>query len=379
MSAENKIAYIHSDLFLTYCNKLPKVKQRASIVHSLIEAYGLLKLENISIVEPEAATVHDLTRFHSKDYVTCLQKASECCDDSEMEDDFEAYGIGFDCPSFEDFYDCLSNIAGGTLKAAQCLNNKSHSIAINWAGGWHHAHRDEAAGFCYVNDIVLGILKLKERFPKVLYIDLDLHHGDGVQEAFFHTPSVFTLSFHKYAAGFFPGTGSCFEVGEGKGKHHTLNIPLLDGINDKLFAEIVKLVVKDVNSYFQPDAIVCQCGVDGLAGDPMNSFNLTQYGLAACVHYISSLQRPLLLLGGGGYNFPNAARCWTYITAMLLNRKLPSNIPEHEFFLKYGPDYSLEIAPHDFRPNKNSGRYIKGVLSVFKGNLEKMADVWNSK
>ncbi|CAB3987103.1 histone deacetylase 8-like [Paramuricea clavata] len=229
MSTERKIAYVYSDEFIHYCNQLPKVKQRASLVHSLIEAYGLLNLNNISIVQPEAATFKELAKFHSKDYITCLQKADDC-DEHDVEESLEEFGIGYDCPAFEDFYKCLTMVAGGTLKAVECLDNKSHSIAINWCGGWHHAHR----------------------------------------------------------------------------------------------------VVKEVNSYFQPDAIVCQCGVDGLAGDPMNSFNLTQYGLGASVHYISSLEKPLLLLGGGGYNFPNAARCWTYITAMVLGKKLPEDIPDHE-------------------------------------------------
>lgn len=372
MAGMRKVAYIHSEEFIAQCGRLPKYKKRASLVHSLIEAYGLLNLNNISIVEPLPATAKDLARFHSGDYVKCLQKADCDEDDDNSIEYLLKFGLGYDCPAFDGIYECLSMVAGGTLKAAECLKNESHSIAINWSGGWHHAHRDEASGFCYVNDIVLGILKLKERFPRILYIDLDLHHGDGVQEAFFYTSSVFTVSFHKYTSGFFPGTGSCFEVGEGKGKHHNLNIPLLDGINDKLFTQLVKNVVDEVLNVFTPEAIVCQCGVDALAGDPMNCFNLTHQGLGECVNHLTTLHLPLLLLGGGGYNFPNAARCWTYLTAMVLGKSLPNDIPEHVNFVKYGPDYNLEILPHHFRENKNSGRYLKGLLSVIKDNLQNM-------
>ncbi|XP_046847853.1 histone deacetylase 8-like isoform X3 [Xenia sp. Carnegie-2017] len=369
MSSSTKVSYIFSHEFLQCCDQLPKLKGRASIVHSLIKAYGLLNLPNLSVLQPVPASGKDLERFHSKGYVSCLQKAEENENEEDFEKLLEEFGIGYDCPVFEDLYHCLSMVAGGTLRAAESLNSSLFATAINWCGGWHHAHRDEASGYCYVNDIVLGILKLKEKFKKILYIDLDLHHGDGVQEAFFYTPSVFTLSFHKYTDGFFPGTGSCFEIGLGKGKHHCLNIPLLDGMNDSLFVQLVNFVVKELNEAFQPDAIVCQCGVDGLVGDPMNSFNLTHHAFISSIRYISSLRKPLLLLGGGGYNFPNAAKCWTLITAMILDKSLPNDIPEHKFFTKYGPDYTLAISPHHFKKNKNSANYLARLLPVLKGNL----------
>jgi len=122
--------------------------------------------------------------------------------------------------------------AGGTLDAARRLNHKSCDIAINWAGGLHHAKKCEASGFCYINDLVLGILELLKYHARVLYIDIDVHHGDGVEEAFYFTDRVMTVSFHKYGDLFFPGTGDIKDIGEREGKYYAINIPLKDGIDD---------------------------------------------------------------------------------------------------------------------------------------------------
>lgn len=138
-----------------------------------------------------------------------LQKVSEqdpndfCLNESIISEDF---GIGYDCPAFPNIYETISHIAGSTLTAAKAIANAKCSIAINWFGGWHHSHQSEASGYCYVNDIVIAILYLLQKgFQKILYVDLDLHHGDAVENAFSHTSKVMTVSFHKYELGFFPG------------------------------------------------------------------------------------------------------------------------------------------------------------------------------
>lgn len=135
-----------------------------------------------------------------------------------------------------------------TPAAAQRLANGTSDIAINWAGGLHHAKKREASGFCYINDIVLAILELLRSVPRVLYIDIDCHHGDGVEEAFYTTDRVMTCSFHKFGE-YFPGTGTLEDRGRGKGKGYAVNVPLKDGITDESFKSVfepVSLVVIEV-------------------------------------------------------------------------------------------------------------------------------------
>lgn len=138
-----------------------------------------------------------------------IQKVNEADENDIASDDNlnnETFGIGYDCPAFPKIYETILEIAGSTLTAAKAITNLKYLTAINWFGGWHHAHQEEASGYCYVNDVVIAILfLLQSGFQKILYIDLDLHHGDGVENAFIHTSKVMTLSFHKYDVGFFPG------------------------------------------------------------------------------------------------------------------------------------------------------------------------------
>nr|CAD7406824.1 unnamed protein product [Timema cristinae] len=237
--------------------------------------------------------------------------------------------ISYDCPLITHIYDFVKTIAGGSLTAAQQLVDETANIAVNWCGGWHHAQRDKAEGFCYVNDIVIAIQKLREKYDKVLYIDLDIHHGDGVENAFLITKKVLTLSFHKHGPGFYPGSGAIADTGSGNGKLYSINVPLKDGIKDDLFFQIFDSVTSKVLHVFRPNAVVVQCGADCLNKDPIGTFNLTPKGLGECICKVLAWKLPLLFLGGGGYNLANTARYWTYLTSILLDQKIPSEIPEH--------------------------------------------------
>uniref|UniRef100_A0A8D0FTD6 histone deacetylase n=1 Tax=Strix occidentalis caurina TaxID=311401 RepID=A0A8D0FTD6_STROC len=204
--------------------------------------------------------------------------------------------------------------------------------------------KDEASGFCYLNDAVLGILRLRQKFDRVLYIDLDLHHGDG--------------------------TGDVTDVGLGKGRYYSVNVPIQDGIQDEKYYQICETVLKEVYAAFNPDAVVLQLGADTIAGDPMCSFNMTPEGVGKCLKYVLQWQLATLILGGGGYNLANTARCWTYLTGVILGRTLSSEIPDHEFFTEYGPDYVLEITP-SCRPDRNEPQRIQEILNSIKGELSK--------
>nr|XP_002733814.2 PREDICTED: histone deacetylase 8-like [Saccoglossus kowalevskii] len=363
------VCYLYSEEYIRLCNKLPKIPNRASMVHSLLEAYGLL--DPITVLRCRKATQHELTSFHTTDYIEYLQKINDEDDSEKVDEMSQEYGMGYDCPSMPGVYDLVGCVAGATIQAAQCLLDGTADVAINWFGGWHHAKRDEAAGFCYVNDVVLGILKLKEKFNRIMYIDIDLHHGDGVENAFSFTSKVMTVSLHKYAPGFFPSTGNQNDIGIGRGKFYTVNVPLYDGIQDVQYNSVFNRVLNEAKRCYNPEVIVLQCGVDTISGDPMCSFNLTPHGIGKCLKTTLDWKLPMLVLGGGGYNIPHTARCWAYLTSIVLGQEIPSEIPEHEYFTEYGPDYQLEIEP-SLRKNHNSDEYISNILTTISGNLQKI-------
>lgn len=246
--------------------------------------------------------------------------------------------------------------------AAQRIASGAADIAINWAGGLHHAKKREASGFCYINDIVLGILELLRSYPRVLYIDIDCHHGDGVEEAFYTTDRVMTASFHKFGE-YFPGTGTQEDKGRGKGKGYSVNVPFKDGITDEAFQSVFEPVslkfsgIRSVLTYvcskviarildvYQPSVVVLQCGADSLAGDKLGCFNLTMHGHANCVQFLRKQNVPLILLGGGGYTVKNVARTWTYETACALGieNDIDLNLPWNDYFEWFGPRYRLEV------------------------------------
>ncbi|XP_072711154.1 histone deacetylase 8-like [Ciconia boyciana] len=176
--------------------------------------------------------------FHMDTYLQHLQKVSEEGDNDHPES--VEYGLGYDCPATEGIFEYAATIGQShhhhspVASAPSPLLDGKCKVAINWPGGWHHEKKDEASGFCYLNDAVLGILRLCKKFDRVLYINLDLHHGDGVEDAFSFTSNM-TVSLHKFSPGFFPGTGDVTNVGLGKGCYYSVNVPIQDGIQDEKF------------------------------------------------------------------------------------------------------------------------------------------------
>lgn len=161
------------------------------------------------------------------------------------------------------------------------MDNKCE-IAINWSGGLHHAKKQEASGFCYINDCVLAILELLRVYERVLYIDIDCHHGDGVEEAFYTTDRVLTVSLHKFGD-YFPGTGALIDVGAESGKYYSVNFPMNDGIDDLSYELAFKPMMTEIMNRFKPSAVLLQCGTDSLSGDRLGLFNLSVRGHGECV------------------------------------------------------------------------------------------------
>ena len=361
------VGLVYSESHMRTCDIMPRTEGRCRLVHGLIQAYGLN--EKLVLITPQQASLKEMCSFHCRAYLEAMQ---EDADDAEIQGEESIFGLDYDCPSFEGMYEYAEAVAGGTLAAVSALCKKACSIACHWEGGWHHGHRDQASGFCYVNDIVLAILKLRDAgFQRVLYVDLDVHHGDGVQDAFSRTPDVMTVSFHHHSPGFFPGTGNLDDCGGGKGRFYSLNVPLGEGARDGTFIRVFSRVMAEVHCRFKPDAVVCQCGADSMAGDPLGAFNLTPDAMCQCLKQVVSWNIPLLVLGGGGYNFPNTARCWLRITAALVQQQCTEDIPEHSNFEKFGPDFTFHVIPSnrkDTNTTKDMDKLISTVLAYLSNH-----------
>lgn len=255
----------------------------------------------MNIYRPNRATMEDLCRFHADDYVTFLRNINDGnILTNEVKELTRRFSVGTkenDCPVFKGVYDLAQISTGGSLSAAANIVLGNSDIAINWSGGLHHAKKSEARGFCYVNDIVLCILELLKFHKRVLYIDIDVHHGDGVEEAFFTTDRVMTVSFHRFGDDFFPGTGGFNDMGAGRGKYYSINVPLKAGLDDDDYEKIFIPVMLKVMEVYEPTVIVLQCGADSLAGDRLGDFNLTLKGHGKCVEFMRRYNIPLILLG----------------------------------------------------------------------------------
>jgi histone deacetylase 8 len=378
-----RIAYIYDESLAAATDRIPHLNGRASLVHKLIEAFGLIQYMDVR--ESSLACDDDILTFHSTAYLEYLKSidededeevdtkdSSSSGDEEELNTSIENdFGLGYDCPLFRGMTKFTHRIVGGTLSAVEAII-EGYDVAINWTGGWHHAQRDEASGFCYVNDIVIGIQRLLRKFQRVLYVDLDAHHGDGVENAFSYSDKVMTLSFHNHEVGYYPGTGSVQDVGTGRGKFRQVNVPFKSGLIDEQFVRIFKSVFSLVFDKFGPQVVVVQCGADGLSGDPLGTFNLTEKALVESVRCILDRNVPTVFLGGGGYNLVNTAKAWTALSYVIVgteSKEIPQEIPEHDCFLQYGPDYVLSVGK-GLRKNENNESYLQGVVDKIKCNLE---------
>ena len=275
-----------------------------------------------------------------------------------------------DCPIFDYMYDYCQRYTAGTLMASDQIAQGNADIAINWAGGLHHAKKFEASGFCYINDCVLGILELLKTYQRVLYIDIDCHHGDGVEEAFLTTDRVMTVSFHKYGD-YFPGTGAISDIGTEKGKYYSVNFPLNDGVSDSSYEIAFKPVMREIINRFKPEAIQLQCGTDSLCGDRLGLFNLSIKGHGECVKFIKSFGIPMVLIGGGGYSLRNVARCWTYETSVAVGMDIENEIPQNEYSLYYHPANRIHVEVSN-QENMNKREDIEQNIKVIVDNMKQV-------
>ncbi len=321
-----KTAFVYSDAFagFKYSEEHPLKPVRLKLTYDLIRACRLLAEADSRLIEPPRARREDLLAFHTKEYVDLLQASNS----GEFLPGAEEYGLGpGDNPVFPGMFDWSVLIAGASLKAAEIVDSGEADVAFNIAGGLHHAHAASASGFCYINDPVLAIKNLVSRGRRVAYIDIDAHHGDGVQEAFYETDKVLTISLHETGRMLFPGSGFETETGKGSGKGFSVNIPLPPESDDEIFVHAFKETVPLLLETFKPDIVVSQLGVDTFMNDPLAHLNLTTNGFCDMVRMIRSLAPRWVALGGGGYDIANVARAWTLAWAIMNDVEAPDEIP----------------------------------------------------
>eukprot|EP00191_Tetraselmis_sp_GSL018_P004661 CAMPEP_0177599656 /NCGR_PEP_ID=MMETSP0419_2-20121207/13120_1 /TAXON_ID=582737 /ORGANISM="Tetraselmis sp., Strain GSL018" /LENGTH=422 /DNA_ID=CAMNT_0019092425 /DNA_START=487 /DNA_END=1756 /DNA_ORIENTATION=+ len=346
---------------------------RLCMTHHLVLGYGIH--ENLDVFRPRAVYPVELAQFHAEDYVDFLSRVTPDMMSENMQL-LQRFNLQEDCPVFEGVFDFCRKYTGASIDGCVKLNHGLVDTAINWAGGLHHAKRSEASGFCYINDLVLAVLELLKYHARVLYIDIDIHHGDGVEEAFYLTDRVMTVSFHKYGDFFFPGTGSIKDIGEYRGKNYSVNVPLNDGCDDETFLALFKPIMAKVMEMFQPGAVVLQCGADSLQHDRLGCFNLSIQGHADAVAYMKSFRVPMLVTGGGGYTKSNVARCWTKETAVLAGTEIPDDLPKCSYYEYFGPNFSLhkltEATYREYIDNKNTPEYVESIKQEVFQNLSRL-------
>ncbi len=304
--------------------------ERLGLAWRLMEAYGLTTLPGTKVHAPEPAPEAAVARYHAPEYIEMLK----ACNEGMPPRAAAFFGLGpGDNPVFPGVWDCARLVAGGSLLAADLVAKGAVDRVFHFAGGLHHAADQRASGFCYVNDAVLAIMRLRERGLRVAYVDIDAHHGNGVQAAFYRDPNVLTISTHERGERLFPGTGFVHEVGEGAGVGYSVNLPLEAYTDSSVYLPAFEEVVPPLLDAFRPDVVVAQLGVDAHRTDPLTHLQLDIQGFARAVRRIADLSPQLLALGGGGYDLQNVARGWTAAWAVMNDVELPNELPA-----SYAPD-----------------------------------------
>jgi len=322
-----KTALIYTNAYLDYDYgpTHPLRIIRLKLTYDLIKAYELLDLPSVQFIPTIKAEEKDLAAFHSEEYLEILKQANE----GHLTGSAYYFGLGpGDNPIFPGLYNFSLLLAGATLQAVDFVADEKGEIAFNMAGGLHHAMRSRASGFCYINDPVVGIMRLLSRGKRVAYIDIDAHHGDGVQKAFYETNQVLTISLHESGSTLFPGTGFEYEIGKGEGEGYSVNLPFPHDTDDGVYVWAFEEVVPELIHAFQPDVVVTQLGVDTFYDDPLTNLHLSILGYERVLKRIKDLAPRWVALGGGGYNISNVARAWTLAWAVMNGIELEEDLPE---------------------------------------------------
>ncbi len=302
----------------------PFKAHRYRLTFEVMERLGLLAPPGVKVVECPLAEEAELLLFHRPDYLARLREFSLA---EGARADFR-FGLGdVENPVFPGLYDWARLSCGGTLEAVRQVLDGGCRLAFNMAGGCHHAQPARASGFSYLNDAAVAIAGLVRRGLRIAYVDLDAHHGDAVQQAFYRSNRVLTISLHENGKDFYPQTGFVTEMGEGEGYGYAVNIPLLRHADDLIFEQAFSRAILPLLDAFRPDLLITQMGVDGLRTDPLTRLEFTTRSVEFASRAFLATGLPWVALGGGGYDSFNVARSWALFWGAANGAPLPDDLP----------------------------------------------------
>jgi acetoin utilization protein AcuC len=315
---------------------------------------------------PEPATDAELEWIHEPEYIATVRALSGRAGPGLADGlSATAYGLGLgDTPSFTGMHEAAAAVAGGSLRAVEAILTGEVEHAFHPGGGLHHAMPRRASGFCIYDDPALAIARARRAGLRVLYLDFDVHHGDGVQAIHWNDPEVVTISFHETGRSLFPGTGFVAELGGPDARGSKLNVPLDPGTGERGWLAAVERVVPEVADAFRPEILVSQHGSDGHAWDPLADLRLTTTAMGAAARLVDSIAHRWaggrwLATGGGGYDaYRVVPRVWSLVWLAGAHRDPPVRIPD-AWLERWAPDaesFGQAPLPERFEDPPNAGR-----------------------
>ncbi|MBI5968790.1 MAG: acetoin utilization protein AcuC [Deltaproteobacteria bacterium] len=391
--AENfKSVFIYSDELANfeYSPTHPFKPIRAKLTLELCRRYDLMERPWIRLVNPEPLDFAVMKEFHDEGYLKILQALNSGTLDGKhwpdllsgrkgdfltVDPEILKYGLGTeDNPIFSGVYDYAALTAGATFLGAKMIASGEVQVAFNPLGGFHHAGRAYAEGFCYVNDVAVAITHLLKEGWRVAFVDIDAHHGNGVQEAFYQENRVLVISFHESGRDLYPWSGFENEIGEGKGRGFTVNVPLPQNTDDEAFVRAFEEIGPPLLDAFAADIVVVELGADTHISDPLTHLSMTNFGYCQVVKKLVGVAPRVLALGGGGYDVYKTARSWTLAWGILNDLE-----PRDEYVgvvggMMFGPE--IEVGSlHDKtvymmgNTKERINREVDRVVSYIKQNV----------
>jgi len=345
---KRNVSFIYSDTLLSYHfhEEHPFNQKRVLLAKELLE--DINALEKSDICSPRKATEDELALFHDREYIEAVKKASN---GKLQENEGLEYGLGTeDTPIFNGMHEASSYLVGGSLTAVDQVLEGKVDHALNLGGGLHHGFKRKASGFCVYNDGAVAIKYIREKYNlRVLYVDTDAHHGDGVQWAFYDDPNVCTFSVHETGRYLFPGTGAVNERGIKEGHGYTFNLPIDAFTQDESFLDVYETALREIAEFFKPDVIVTQNGADAHSFDPLTHL----CGTMKIYERIPMLAQEMaheytggkwIALGGGGYDMWRVApRAWAQVwNVMKTGKPAKGKLPD-AWLMKWQKEAPIQL------------------------------------
>ena len=366
-----RAAFIYDDVLSRHALRSdhPMRPVRLRYTYELLQQYSAFDHPDAVLQNPRLATDQELLWLHTAEYLTAVKALS-----SDDAGNIDAVRFGFstqgDNPVYPNMFEAAALSTGASLVAAEMVSSKTVDAAFNISGGLHHAGPNQASGFCVFNDPALAVHYFLSQGHRVAYVDIDAHHGDGVQEAFYNDERVLTISIHESGQWLFPGTGSVAEIGEGPGRGFSVNIPLYPYTSDDDYIDAFGQVVPPLVAAFAPDILVTQLGIDSYYNDPLTHLQVTTEGYIEAVRQLAGLRLPWLALGGGGYDVSAVPRAWALVYGVMLGAEWPDQLP-----MAFSKEHRVSRLRDQLRPEippeiKIDGRrYMEDVVGAIRQNI----------